>query len=146
MSQRSQSQSRAGELRVVASGAGGYSAFYPRPLPPDPPVLIDAELQSLIDRANQALGRLDGITLLLPDPDQFLYSYIRKEAVLSSQIEGTQSSLSDLLLFENEEVPGVPAGDVQETANYIAAMTHGVTSIASGRLPVSSRLLREVHG
>lgn len=99
----------------------------------------------MIDLANQALGRLDGVTLLLPDPDQFLYTYIRKEAVLSSQIEGTQSSLSDLLLFENEAAPGVPVADTQETANYITAMNHGVQSIVSGRLPLSSRLLREVH-
>jgi len=98
-----------------------------------------------LDAANQALGRLDGITLLLPDPDQFLYTYIRKEAVLSSQIEGTQSSLSDLLLFENEAAPGVPRHDTEETANYIAAMNHGVNSIASDTLPVSNRLLREVH-
>jgi Fic family protein len=101
-------------------------------------------MQRLIDRANQELGRLDGITLLLPDPDQFLYTYIRKEAVLSSQIEGTQSSLSDLLLFENEAVPGVPVGDVQETSNYITAMNHGIARIDGG-FPLSSRLLREIH-
>ena len=82
----------------------------PRALPPDPPLLITPRLQRLLDRANQAIGRLDGVTLLLPDPDQFLYGYIRKEAVLSSQIEGTQSSLSDLLLFENEGPPGAPGG------------------------------------
>lgn len=127
------------------SGPEGFWAFHPRPLPPQPPLEQDAGLQRLLDHANQALGRLDGVTLLLPDPDQFLYSYIRKEAVLSSQIEGTQSSLSDLLLFENEEAPGVPIGDVQETANYIRAMTHGMESISSGRLPLSNRLLREVH-
>lgn len=96
--------------------------FIPRPLPPDPPLSIDAELQELLDRANQALGRLDGITLLLPDPDQFLYPYVRKEAVLSSRIEGTQSSLSDLLLFEADAAPGVPIADARETANYIGAM------------------------
>jgi Fic family protein len=114
-------------------------------LPPDPPVRIEATTQSLLDEANQALGRLDGVTLLLPDPGQFLYSYIRKEAVLSSQIEGTQSSLSDLLLFENEAVPGVALDDVQETSNYIAAMNHGLRRIGSGELPLSNRLLREVH-
>jgi len=108
-------------------------------------VPVDARLQSLLDKANQALGRLDGVTLLLPDPGQFLYSYIRKEAVLSSQIEGTQSSLSDLLLFENETAPGVPLDDVEETSNYIAAMTHGLNRIASDGLPLSNRLLREVH-
>jgi Fic family protein len=83
--------------------------------------------------------------VLLPDPGQFLYSYIRKEAVLSSQIEGTQSSLSDLLLFENEQAPGVPLDDVEETSNYIAAMSHGLERIRSGQLPLSNRLLREVH-
>ena len=96
---------RAGHFTPVSSGDGAYSTFSPKPLPPDPPLVIDAEMQRLLDRANQALGRLDGITLLLPDADQFLYSYIRKEAVLSSQIEGTQSSLSDLLLFEHDVAP-----------------------------------------
>ncbi len=136
---------RAGHLVVIQSGPEGYSAFVPAPLPPDPPVRIDARTQDLLDEANQALGRLDGVTLLLPDPGQFLYSYVRKEAVLSSQIEGTQSSLSDLLLFENEAAPGVPLHDVQETSNYIAAMTHGLNRIESGALPLSNRLLREVH-
>lgn len=140
-----QTSQRAGHFLEAQAGPEGFWAFHPKPLPPDPPVELDASLQALVDAANQALGRLDGITLLLPDPDQFLYSYLRKEAVLSSQIEGTQSSLSDLLLFENEEAPGVPVGDVQETANYIRAMTHGMESIATGRLPLSNRLLREVH-
>src|ERR1700722_18146647 len=117
------SSSRAGHF-VEAQGApdGGYWAFHPKRLPPDPPIVIDSSGQRLLDKANQALGRLDGVTLLLPDPDQFLYTFIRKEAVLSSQIEGTQSSLSDLLLFENEGAPGVPEGDARETLNYIEAM------------------------
>ncbi|HEY6761285.1 MAG TPA: Fic family protein [Baekduia sp.] len=102
-------------------------------------------MQHLLDRANQALGRLDGMTLLLPDPDTLLYTYVRKEAVLSSQIEGTQSSLSDLLLFENDAVPGVPTEDVKETTNYLAAMDHGLAAIDQQRLPLSSRLLREIH-
>src|SRR5919198_5556783 len=136
---------RAGRLLTVQAGPDGYSAFVPAPLPPDPPLRIDGPLQDLLDEANQALGRLDGVTLLLPDPGQFLYSYVRKEAVLSSQIEGTQSSLSDLLLFENEAVPGVPLDDVEETSNYIAAMNHGLNRIESGELPLSNRLLREVH-
>jgi Fic family protein len=136
---------RAGKWMTVQSGPEGYSAFVPAPLPPDPPLQIGARTQGLLDDANQALGRLDGVTLLLPDPGQFLYSYVRKEAVLSSQIEGTQSSLSDLLLFENEAVPGVPIDDVEETANYIAAMNHGLRRIESGELPLSNRLLREVH-
>ena len=138
---------RAGRFLEAQDGADGYRAFHPKPLPPDPPLNVDAPTQQLLDRANQALGRLDGITLLLPDPDQFLYTFIRKEAVLSSQIEGTQSSLSDLLLFENDAAPGVPREDAQETANYIAAMDHGVKQIESaGGLPISSRLLREIHG
>jgi Fic family protein len=136
---------RAGRLVEVQSGPDGYAAFVPAELPPDPPLSIDAGLQDLLDAANQALGRLDGVTLLLPDPGQFLYSYIRKEAVLSSQIEGTQSSLSDLLLFENEAAPGVPLDDVEETSNYISAMSHGLHRIESGELPLSNRLLREVH-
>jgi Fic family protein len=139
------SSDRAGKFLVIDAGAEGFSAFHPKPLPPDPPLRIDAPLQRLLDEANQALGRLDGITLLLPDPDQFLYTYIRKEAVLSSQIEGTQSSLSDLLLFENEATPGVPALDTQEPLNYIAALNHGMTAIATGRLPLCNRLLKEVH-
>lgn len=136
---------RAGILVSVRSGPERYATFLPKPLPPDPPLNVTPEIQALLDRANQALGRLDGVTLLLPDPDQFLYSYIRKEAVLSSQIEGTQSSLSDLLLFENEAAPGVPEGDARETFNYIEAMNHGLGRIERGELPVSLRLLREVH-
>ena len=124
---------RAGRLVSVQSGSEGYAAFVPVPLPPEPPVRIDGRTQTLLDEANQALGRLDGVSLLLPDPGQFLYSYVRKEAVLSSQIEGTQSSLSDLLLFENEVAPGVPLDDVEETSNYIAAMSHGLQRHPVGR-------------
>jgi cell filamentation protein, protein adenylyltransferase len=103
-------------------------------------------MQTLLDRANQALGRLDGVTLLLPDPDQFIYTFVRKEAVLSSQIEGTQSSLSDLLLFEHDAAPGILREDAEETANYIAALNHGLDQIARpGAPPLSARLLREVH-
>ncbi len=136
---------RSGKTVIAQTGADGYSAFVPAPLPPDPPLRIEPAVQGLLDEANQGLGRLDAVTLLLPDPGQFLYSYIRKEAVLSSQIEGTQSSLSDLLLLENEGVPGVPLDDVEETINYVAAMNHGLRRIGSGELPLSNRLLREVH-
>ena len=136
---------RAGRIVDVQSGPDGYSAFVPAPLPPDPPLQVEGRLQSLLDEANQALGRLDGVTLLLPDPGQFLYSYVRKEAVLSSQIEGTQSSLSDLLLFENQEAPGVPLDDVEETSNYIARHESRHPADPSGELPLSNRLLREVH-
>lgn len=103
-------------------------------------------MQQLLDRTNQALGRLDGITLLLSDPDQFIFTFARKEAVLSSQIEGTQSSLSDLLLLEHDAAPGVLREDAQETANYIAALDFGLEQIAQpGAPPLSARLLREVH-
>jgi len=137
---------RTGQYLRAQGGRDGYWAFHPRPLPPRPPLTIDARMQGLLDRANQELGRLDGVTLLLPDPDQFIYTFVRKEAVLSSQIEGTQSSLSDLLLFENDGAPGVPREDAQETANYILAMNHGLEQIArAGAPPLSNRLLRDVH-
>jgi len=119
-------------------------AFLPPPLPPDPPVRL-AELQQLLEQANQAIGRLDGLASMLPDISLFIYAYVRKEAVLSSQIEGTQSSLSDLLLFENNEAPGVPIHDVQEVSNYVAAMSHGLERIRSG-FPLALRLIRETHG
>ena len=139
-----QSSMRGGAFRRTTEGGETYYVFYPAPLPPQPPLNIDAAMHELLDTANQALGRLDGITLLLPNPDQFLYSYIRKEAVLSSQIEGTQSSLSDLVLFEHDAAPGVPISDVRETANYIAAMSHGLSRMEAG-FPLSLRLLREIH-
>jgi len=135
---------RAGRFIEAVGPPEPFAAFHPKPLPPEPPLVMDAGLQSLLDRANQALGRLDGITLLLPKPDHFLYSYIRKEAVLSSQIEGTQSSLSDLLLFEHDAAPGVPVHDVEETSNYIAAMNHGLGRMEEG-FPISLRLLKEIH-
>ena len=119
-------------------------AFVPHLLPPDPPLVLDAEIQELVEKAMLALGRLDGLTTALPDPTLFLYSYIRKEAVLSSQIEGTQSSLSDLLLFEVEGVSGVPLDDVQEVSNYVAAMSYGLKRLEE--LPLSLRLLKEIHG
>jgi Fic family protein len=100
--------------------------------------------QALKDRALLACGRLDGVAALLPDPDLFLYAYVRREALLSSQIEGTQSSLSDLLLFELEEAPGIPIDDVGEVSSYVAALEHGLARMASG-FPLSCRLLREIH-
>jgi Fic family protein len=119
-------------------------AFVPSPLPPNPPLDINEELRERLDRALLALGRLDSITSLLPETSLFLYMYVRKEAVLSSQIEGTQSSLSDLLLFESEEAPGVPLDDVQEVSNYVAALTHGLKRIRED-FPLSLRLIREIH-
>jgi Fic family protein len=118
-------------------------AFIPPPLPPNPPLELGALYQHL-DRANQALGRLDGLTTLLPYTKFFLYLYIRKEALLSSQIEGTQSSFSDLLLLESDAEPGVPIDDVEEVSNYVAAMQHGLRRIAGG-FPLSLRLIREIH-
>ncbi len=119
-------------------------AFVPPALPPGPRALNLASLQAILAEANQAVGRLDGMTSALPDLKLFLYSYIRKEAVLSSQIEGTQSSLSDLLLYENAETPGVPLGDVQEVSNYVAALHHGLKRMRDG-FPLSLRLIREIH-
>lgn len=132
---------------TTISTAGGevVRAFVPRPLPPAPPLEIDAGLREKLDAALLALGRLDSVTTLLPDTRLFLYMYIRKEAVLSSQIEGTQSTLSDLLLFEAEALPGVPVNDVVEVSNYVAAMEHGLRRIHDG-MPLSNRLIREIHG
>lgn len=137
-------ESRAGRWVRQQEGPEPFSSFIPKSLPPDPPLHYTPELQDLEERANRSLGRLEGIGSLLPDPTLFLYAYVRKEAVLSSQIEGTQSSLSDLLLFENEEVPGVPLSDVQEVSNYVAAMQYGLQRLERG-LPLSLRLIKEIH-
>lgn len=135
---------RAGRWQRQNVGPEPFFAFIPAPLPPDPPIRYDPELQDLSDRANRELGRLDGVSTLLPNPSLFLYMYVRKEAVLSAQIEGTQSSLSDLLLFENEAEPGVPLVDVQEVSNYVAAMEFGLDRLRGG-FPLSLRLMREIH-
>lgn len=119
-------------------------AFIPHPLPPDPPLEWTSQRQRLLEHATLALGRLDSITLLLPDPHLFLYAYVRREAVLSSQIEGTQSSLAQLLLFELEEAPGAPLDDVVEVSNYVAALNHGLQRLQEG-FPLSNRLIREMH-
>jgi Fic family protein len=132
---------------TTISSAGGETvrAFVPHPLPPQPGLEIDAALREKLDSALLALGRLDSVTTLLPDTRLFLYMYIRKEAVLSSQIEGTQSTLSDLLLFEADALPGVPVDDIREVSNYVAAIEHGLKRIREG-FPLSNRLVREVHG
>ncbi len=131
---------------VTTSTAGeSVRAFVPNPLPPDPPIRLTGQDQDLIEKANRALGRLDGITTLLPDVSLFLYFYVRKEAVLSSQIEGTQSSFSDLLLHEEDLAPGVPLDDVQEVSNYVAALNHGLKRLREDSFPLSLRLIREVH-
>jgi Fic family protein len=120
-------------------------AFVPSPLPPSPSLALGEAFRDKLDHAHLALGRLDGVSAILPDTHLFLYMYVRKEAVLSSQIEGTQSTLSDLLLFELEEAPGVPFDDVVEVSNYVAALEHGLAR-ARGGFPLSNRLIREIHG
>ncbi len=121
----------------------GYKAFYPSPLPPDPPVKIKGTLQTLLSQADRALGRLDGSITILPNPDLFVMMYVRKEAVLSSQIEGTQSSLQDLLAAEAKVLLDTTPRDVDEVINYVRAMHHGLASLKD--LPVSVRLIREIH-
>lgn len=134
-----------GEYLNGSLAGSHYRAYVPKPLPPDPALDFDTRLVAAVERANQALGRLDGITLMLPDPDLFLYQYVRKEALLSSQIEGTQSSLSDLLLFELDEAPGVPVDDVEEVSNYVAALNYGLKRMREENFPLSLRLIREMH-
>ena len=129
-------------LKNSVVGGEFYESYLPKPLPPEPPVDLHS-LYSLVDRANVALGRLDGLSTLLPDTNLFLYMYIRKEAVLSSQIEGTQSSLSDLLLHEASIAPGVPFDDVAEVSCYVNAITYALARLRD--LPLSLRLIREIH-
>ena len=117
-------------------------AFVPPPLPPQPPIDVLVLLERL-SLAERALGRLDGITMLLPRQELFLYMYARKEAVLSSQIEGTQSTLSDLLRFETEAQAGQPIDDIREVSNYVDAMMYGLERLED--LPLSLRLIREMH-
>src|SRR6266545_847650 len=135
----------AGESITISTvGAETVKAFIPRPLPPEPPLAIDAPIRDRLDEALLALGRLDSVGSLLPDTHLFIYTYVRKEAVLSSQIEGTQSSLSDLLLFELHEAPGVPIHDAAEVSRYVAALEHGLKQLRGG-FPLSNRLMREIH-
>lgn len=121
----------------------GYRAFMPAPLPPRPPLAMSGELQALLSQADRALGRLDGSVLTLPNPDLFVFMYVRKEAVLSSQIEGTQSSLHDLLAAEADLFDEQRPRDVDEVVNYVRAMNHGLARLEE--LPVSVRLIREIH-
>ena len=134
-----------GSYEITSIGGERVRAFVPAPLPPQPRLSLDGPLQQALESALLSLGRLDGISTLLPDQALFLYAYVRKEAVLSSQIEGTQSSLSDLLLFELEQAPGVPFDDVVEVSSYVAALEHGLQRQRDG-FPLSNRLLREIHG
>ncbi len=134
-----------GRYVTISTVGEKAQAFVPAPLPPRPPIDWTPELRSKFDQALLALGRLDSVSTLLPDTSLFLYMYVRKEAVLSSMIEGTQSSLSDLLLFELDQEPGVPLDDVREVSNYVAALDHGLRLLEKG-LPLSLRLFREIHG
>src|SRR3989339_31230 len=115
-----------GDYVTISTVGESVKAFVPKDLPPKPTLEIGSDLRNAMDQALLELGRLDGITAILPDTHLFLYMYVRKEAVLSSQIEGTQSSLSDLLLFELDEAPGVPLDDVVEVSYYVAALDHGM--------------------
>ena len=134
---------RLGTFVETSTGGERVRAYVPAPLPPQPP-LDSNQFMRVYERAVAALGRLDGVTTILPSTPLFLYMYVRKEALLSSQIEGTQSSLSDLLLFENDELPAGALDDVTEVSNYVAAMEHGVARIRGG-FPLSLRLIREMH-
>ena len=133
-----------GRFITISTVGEKAQAFVPAPLPPAPSIEWSPELRSKFDEALLALGRLDSVSVLLPETSLFIYTYIRKEAVLSSQIEGTQSSLSDLLLFELEQQPGVPMDDVQEVSNYVAALDHGLARLKDG-FPLSLRLIKEMH-
>jgi len=121
----------------------GYRAFVPRPLPPEPPLRMNADLTRLLSDADRALGRLDGVASVLPNPDLFVAMYVRHEAVLSSQIEGTQSTLEDVLEFEADGPHDERPRDVEEVVNYVGAMNHGLRRL--GELPLSLRLIREIH-
>ena len=138
-----QNTTRLGQRVAISTAGERAEAYVPQALPPIPPVQLE-RLYGRLEAANRAIGRLDGVASILPDTPLFLYMYVRKEALLSSQIEGTQSSLSELLLFESEDVPGFPLDDVQEVSNYIGAMNHGLNRIREG-FPLSLRLIREIH-
>lgn len=121
----------------------GYKAFIPKPLPPSPPLAFDDEMVRWMARAERALGRLDGIAQTLPNPDLFVAMYVKKEAVMSSQIEGTQASLVDVLEFESGDMSSAIPDDVGEVINYISALNYGLERVKT--LPLSLRLLREIH-
>jgi Fic family protein len=136
-----QSSIRAGRfVRQIA----GYRAFVPAPLPPNPPLAMGAEMIRLLSDADRALGRLDGVTSILPNTDLFMAMYVRQEAVLSSQIEGTQSTLEDVLQFEIDENGRNLPKDIHDVVNYVHAMNHGLERLKE--LPLCNRLIREIHG
>jgi len=133
-------ENRAG---IVITQPQNYKAFIPKPLPPKPPLNINNEIIEILSKADTAIGRLSGISEALPNPDLFVAMYVRKEAVLSSQIEGTEASLEDVLEYESESKPKTLPNDVTEVVNYVKAMNHGLKRIEN--LPLSLRLIREMH-
>ncbi len=133
-----------GQYVETAAGGEVVRAFVPAPLPPQPAIAMEGELLQVLAAASRALGRLDGVAHIFPDRMLLIYSYVRKEAVLSSQIEGTQSSLSDLLLSEFDTVPGAPRHDLAEVSNCVAALDHGIKQVRDG-FPLSNRLFWEIH-
>ncbi len=137
-------RSPTGSYVTVAAAGESVHAFVPAPLPPEPPIVWTPALRHRFDAALVALGRLDAVTDLLPNASLVLYSFIRKEAVLSSMIEGTQSSLADLMLYEIDVEPGVPIADAREVSRYVDALEHGVKRLRGG-FPLTLRLIREVH-
>lgn len=137
-------QSRLGHKILIPAGGERVEALVPPPLPPNPPIMMDG-LYSLLEGANRALGQLDGMCRLLPDKMLFLYAYVRKEALLSCQIEGTQSSLSDLFLSEHGAARSISANGIREVTNYVDAMEYGLERVRDADFPVSQRLMREIH-
>ncbi len=121
----------------------GYRAFIPKPLPPNPPIKYDGELRSLLSQADRALARLDGVTTVLPNPELFVGMYVKKEALLSSQIEGTQASLEGVLKFEADITPSEDINEIKEVINYIKALNYGIERLKE--LPMSNRLIKEIH-
>lgn len=133
-----------GKYVTVSTASEPFKAFVPAPLPPEPAIAWSAKLRRRFDDALVALGRLDALTAHLPNASLLLYSFVRKEAVLSSQIEGTQSSLADLLLYEIDEEPGVPVDDAREVSRCVAALERGLKGLRGG-LPICMRLLCDMH-
>ena len=143
MSSQKKANPRLGYYIETVTAGERVRAYIPPALPPVPSLEL-RPLLVLMEEASRALGRLDSVASILPDTNLFLFMYVRKEALLSSQSEGTQSSLSDLLWFENEPIQGVPLDDVKEVSNYVAAMDYGLARLE--KLPISCRLIKEIHG
>ena len=137
-------QRQNGEYVTSTAGGEQYQAYIPAPLPPSPPIEMSGDLFESLEKANHALGRLDGMVEVLPDINLFIYHYVRKEALLSSQIEGSQSSYSDLLLYEMDAAPGVPVEDVEEVSNYIATLNRSLQKLRDG-FPLSLTRIRDIH-